>query len=261
MAGLGIDTLEKHMITPRDWRKLAVRFVGVFAMLVVGLALIVIVRGSNGSSRTAAAAVRVLGNGCFWLALAAMATVILLASQSRVPRMRRSAGGLLGLLAMAELAWCGFALLSVAPADRFLDDDGVGAALVSLDRDAHRSGRIRIKARDSFYSDLQAESHGIQKTNINDVFQLEHAARLYQLLYPVAAFQRRRVNSSMQHVVDDYQSQVRQAVFDRLSVGYLVSNRLEPDPAWPLAARQNSRSPSLGHPAQSVGASTRIHGA
>ena len=41
----------------------------------------------------------------------------------------------------------------------------------------------------------------------------------------------------MQEVVDDYRRQVRQAVFDRLSVGYLVSNRFEPDPGWPLVAQ------------------------
>ena len=37
--------------------------------------------------------------------------------------------------------------------------------------------------------------------------------------------------------VDDYRRQIRQAVFDRMSVGYLVSDRFEADPGWPLAAQ------------------------
>ena len=97
--------------------------------------------------------------------------------------------------------------------------------------------RIRIKARDSFYGDLPAATLGIEKTNITDVFQLGHAARLYETLYPVASFQRRWRDDPMQTAVDDYRRDLRQAVFDRLSVGYLVSNRFEADPGWPVVAR------------------------
>ena len=109
------------------------------------------------------------------------------------------------------------------------------------------------------YSDLQAAVLDIEKTNINDVFQLDHAARLYQLLYPVASFQRRRSDDPMQDAVDEYRRQVRQAVFDRLSVGYLVSDQFESDPGWPQAAGDPARR-ELGHPAQSVGAATCVRG-
>lgn len=128
------------------------------------------------------------------------------------------------------------ALLRVAPAEQFLHDNEIGPALKRLDCDSHRSGPIRIKARDSFYSDLRATFLGIEKTNINDVFQLDNASRLFRLLYPVAGFRRRRLESPMQQVVDQYRREIRQAVFDRLSVGYLVSDRIESDPGWPLAA-------------------------
>ncbi len=41
----------------------------------------------------------------------------------------------------------------------------------------------------------------------------------------------------MQTAVDDYNREVRQAVFDRLSVSYLVSDRFEADPGWPVVAQ------------------------
>ena len=101
----------------------------------------------------------------------------------------------------------------------------------------HASDPLRIKARDSFFGDLPAACRGIEKTNINDVFQLDHAARLYETLYPVASRPRRRRDQPMDDAVDDYHRQVRQAVFDRMSVSFLVSDRVESDPGWPVAAR------------------------
>jgi hypothetical protein len=236
LAGLGVETLQKSMSTSRDWRRLTRVFAGIVLVLLAGLSALAVMRPADGSSRTAVATVRVLGDGCFWLVLGGMTLLLLAGSLARGPGARRWAGGLLGLLVLAELGWYGFALLHVAPAERFLADDAVGPALIRIDRDLHRSGRIRIKARDSFYTDLQAACLGIEKTNINDVFQLEDAARLYRLLYPVASFQRRRLDGPMQDVVDDHRRQIRQAVFDRLSVGYLVSNRRESDPGWPVVA-------------------------
>ena len=241
LAGLGVDALQRHMPLSRDWHKLAARFVVIILMLLAGIFSFLFVRGTDGSSRTAAAIIRVLTNGCFWFALAGMTASIHLGSLFRSPEIRRRATGLLGLLALCELGWYGFALLRVVPSDRFLGEDWVGTALIRLDRDSHGPGRIRIKARDSFYGDLQAAVLGIEKTNINDVFQLDHAAQLYQLLYPVASFERRRLEEPMQKAVDDYRRQIRQAVFDRMSVGYLVSNRFEPDPGWPTVAQEASR--------------------
>jgi hypothetical protein len=182
----------------------------------------------------------VLTNGCFWLVLAGIIASIHLGSRFRSPGTRRQATGLIGLLAICELGWYGFSLLQVGPSDRFLGDDPVGTALLRLDGGSHGSRRIRIKARDSFYSDLRAAVLGIEKTNITDVFQLDHAAQLYQLLYPVASFQRRRLEDPMREAVDDYRRQIRQGVFDRMSVGYLVSNRFEPDPGWPTAEQGTS---------------------
>ena len=46
---------------------------------------------------------------------------------------------------------------------------------------------VRIKARDTFYGDLPASVHGIEKTNVDDAFQLDRASALYETLYPVAS--------------------------------------------------------------------------
>jgi hypothetical protein len=240
LAGLGVDALQRHMTLPREWHKLAARFVVIVLILLAGMFAFLFVRGTDGSSRTETAIIRVLTNGCFWLALAGTITAIRLGSRCRSPGIRRQATGLIGLLAICELGWYGLSLLQVGPSDRFLGDDPVGTALLRLDGGSHGPRRIRIKARDSFYSDLQAAMLGIEKTNITDVFQLDHAAQLYQLLYPVASFQRRRLEEPMREAVDDYRRQIRQAVFDRMSVCYLVSNRFEPDPGWPTAEQGTS---------------------
>ena len=141
---------------------------------------------------------------------------------------------------MLELGWHGFSLLQVAAPEQFLGNDPIGSELVRLEQGAHQSGRFRIKARDAFYGDLSAAVLGIEKTNITDVFQLGHAARLYETLYPVASFQRRRREDLMQAPVDDFNKEVRQAIFDRLSVRYLVSNRFEADPGWPIACAERA---------------------
>ena len=41
----------------------------------------------------------------------------------------------------------------------------------------------------------------------------------------------------MSLAVDEYRRQVRQGIFDRMAVTALVSDRVEDDPHWPVAAR------------------------
>jgi hypothetical protein len=236
LAGLGVEVLQKYITTYDDWRKMAIRFGRPVLALLVSLLSMPLIRGHDGSSRTAAAAIRVLSSGCFWLALGALTAIVLMAGAAGGQRVRRRAGAWLGLVSLGELGWYGFALLQVAPAGQFLGDDPIGTALVRVHRESNRSEPIRVKARDSFYGDLPAAVLGIEKTNITDVFQLGHAARLYETLYAVASFQRRWRDDPMQTAIDDYRKELRQAVFDRLSVGYLISNRFEDDPGWPVVA-------------------------
>ena len=147
---------------------------------------------------------------------------------ARTPRV---AGALIGLLALCELGWHGNSLLRVTPAEQFLGADPVSLAIERLELDFARGGPARIKARDQFYGDLPAVLHGIEKTNVNDVFQIDHAAQLYELLYPVASRRRRKGDHLMNEAVEDFNREVRQAIFDRMSVSHVVSDRFEPDRA------------------------------
>jgi hypothetical protein len=243
LAGLGVETLRKHMPAAHHWRKLRSWFIGVVVLLLAGLIAILVTHKTDGSSRAAAASLRVLTSVSFWVTLCGAAALIHKGSRARRHRVRRRAAGLIGLLAVCELAGSGLAIMrvqSLGSAAWFLGAGEISPAILRLERESHRSGPVRVKARDSAFSDLEAAVSGIEKTNVNDVFQLDHAARLYRILYPVASFQRRRLDFPMQDAVDEYQKELRQAVFDRLSVRYLVSDDVESDPGWPLFARQTS---------------------
>ncbi len=43
--------------------------------------------------------------------------------------------------------------------------------------------RFGSEARDTLYTDLRALANGFEKINVNDSFQLQHAADLYEPLY------------------------------------------------------------------------------
>ncbi|MFI5459454.1 MAG: hypothetical protein ACHRXM_28855 [Isosphaerales bacterium] len=237
LCGLGVETLRIRMTGPLGWRRCALRCAGI--MFLVLLSLFWIAHGveSGGSSRASEAARRVLGDGCFWFTLSGMTALLFVGSLPLSTRRPRLASGLFGLLALVELGWQGYAHLPIGPAERFLGVDRTGDTLLRLHKDPPCTGPLRIKARDSFFGDLPAAARGIEKTNVNDVFQLDHAARLYETLYTVASRPRRRRDGSMDNAVDDYLRQVRQTVFDRMSVSFLVSDRVESDPGWPVAAR------------------------
>jgi len=237
LAGLGVEALRIRMTGPRAGPRFAVRCAGIMFMILVGLCWIARGVELGGPSPAAEAARRILNDGCFWFTLGGMAALLVvgwLPAPSRSPRL---ASGFLGLLALAELGWQGYAHVPIAAAERFTGVDRVGETLLRLRRVSERSDPLRIKARDAFFGDLPAACLGIEKTNINDAFQLGHAARLYETLYPAASRPRRRRHQPMNDAVDDYRRQVRQAVFDRMSVSFLVSDRVESDPGWPVAER------------------------
>ena len=100
-----------------------------------------------------------------------------------------------------------------------------------LEFKAESSGPIRIASVGAFYPDLGAVAEGLEKTNVNDGFQIQHAADLYERLYPILepAYLRGASEQPMDAAVDDYQGTNAQAVMDLMSVRYLVSDR--PGPA------------------------------
>ena len=173
----------------------------------------------------------------FWLAVAALGTAVVSGCLGGLRTGRSRTADLVGLLALGELAWHGFALIQVAPWDLFFRPDPVSESLILANPRWSVGDPPRIRARDSFFLDLQAVRYGIEKTNINDVFQLQHAAALYETLYAVATRTQETIETPMSLAVEDYRQQVRQGVFDRMGVSSLVSDRIEPDPPWPVQSQ------------------------
>jgi hypothetical protein len=271
LAGLGVQVLQTRMADLVAWRRLA-RRLGVVGVIAIGLLLSAppvsggrasVRAGSDGwlgqspalpgtgsgppgeaaplrpppAGRAGRAAARVLGDPRFWTAIGGTSVLLALGCRPVGVRRRRVIAGLIGLVGLGELGWYGYALIRVAPAERFVGPDPVGAALARLGAaDDTKRPPARIKARDAFYGDLPASLHGIEKTNVEDAFQLDRPAALYETLYPVASRVRPMAERRMSREARDAWRRIRQAVFDRMSVGFLVSDRVESDPAWSVAA-------------------------
>ena len=88
-------------------------------------------------------------------------------------RDRRDGGRGLGTIA-PRLRW---------PVEAFLGDGRLGPILQRLENG--RSGPGRLATVGTLVPDLLAAAHGIEKTNVNDGFQIQHAADFYERLYPI----------------------------------------------------------------------------
>jgi hypothetical protein len=239
LAGLGVEALARSALDARQWRRLAARFLAIMTIVIGALFATTYVERIDASARAAIASARVLESAGFWLVIVGIVIAMALGCFGRGASASRRPIALIGLLAIVELAWYAFLLVPTASATRFLGPDPIGDAISRLDSPG-KVGRTRIKTRDSAYSDLKSVASGLEKTNINDMFQLGEPASLYKLLYPIAAFQRRPFEGVMQEAVEDYKQRLRQADFDRMSVRYLVSDRVEKDPGWPVVAEGSS---------------------
>ena len=121
-----------------------------------------------------------MGTATFWLALAGTAVLIALGRRQAERRMVWAAS--LGLLG------AGRARPARPRATPGSDRRGGSSVPTRSARPARRRadrppGPFRIRARDILYPDLRAWSNGFEKININDSFQIQHAADLYQTLY------------------------------------------------------------------------------
>jgi hypothetical protein len=139
---------------------------------------------------------------------------------------RRWVAWIVGALALVELGLHGQWLWKTAPAARFVGPDPIGADFARL----RPPGPYRIRARDAFFDDLRAFGHGLEKTNVNDYFQVQHAADLYETLYPIFDPPHPFIPNT------PTRRAIQQGVLDRMNVVFLVSDRPEPDAPWPVVA-------------------------
>lgn len=176
-------------------------------------------------ARLARASARLLGDPIVGASmLGTMAGLTWLAQR---PGDRRQVALFLAALALAERTADGFQLLKTTPARRFLGPDPVGRALKKIGP----TKPFRVRTLDAFYSDIRAVRLGLEKTNIHDSFQIQHAADLYEALYGLFGTGRTVDRSGpTAHL------RVRFAVLERMNVGLVVSDRPVPGLNWPTAA-------------------------
>jgi hypothetical protein len=150
-----------------------------------------------------------------WLLLMSISsTGVLISWRSRRPAGGGWAAGAVGFIAIGELAASAMTALPVCPPGRFLGPDAVSEA---IGRDsAPRWSRIR--ARDAFYSDLNAWRDGVEKTNLGDLFQIRHSAEIYRELYPIFDEPGPRIGR-------DLDRELAREALDRLGVARVVTDR------------------------------------
>lgn len=155
----------------------------------------------------------------------------------------------LGGLAIVELVLHGGRLLVASPPSRWLGADPVASIL-----DREDPGRVfRVRALDSLWTDLDAAIAGREKTNINDMFQLHHAARIYEVLYPMFDPNSRVADSGS--LADDVRRVARRGrpdprvlrpeqiriALNLFSVGFVVSERPLDVPQFDLIEKLSTR--------------------
>jgi hypothetical protein len=224
LIGLGIDALRSVEIAA------TARRYGVFVVVmavVVGIGAMLALWGEPG--RIPAACLFLIREPRFSTVVVAVGTLLGLASVSKAARRRLPI--LVGLLAVGELATYGHDLIQVTPISRFVGSDPIADAI-----DRHRpDGPFRIRVRDTFYPDLPAFARGFEKVNMNDSFQIQHAARLYQKLYPVA--EPLPLQEAADSALAAKNQAVRRAILDLLNVGFVVADRPVEALGWPVVDR------------------------
>jgi hypothetical protein len=166
----------------------------------------------------------------FWMALGIVPVGLAIAV--RRPNDRPCIAAALGLLGLVELGFHGHDLIKTTPAERFLGSDPISEALLKARPTGLEPPRLR--AVDALYDDLRAGAIGLTKTNVNDSFQIQHAADLYEPLYHLFDADLFNRGAPMDQAVADSRREIRQAVLDRMSVSWLVSDHVDPEVPWSL---------------------------
>ena len=259
LAGAGVDVLRSEGGGARSLRRwLAGGLVGLVVVVVVLAGVERSEPGRPGPSDarlvpTIELAVKAAGSVAseptFWANGFALLVVAAAASARRGSGPTLAWG--LGAVALLELGLYGRALLVVSPVEALVAKaPAVEAARALL---ASSSGPLRVASVGGALGDLDAALGGLEKTNVNDGFQIQHAADVYQQLYPFleAAPVPGKVEGPMDAAVEARRAAVARAAMDVLGVGVLVSERpthlpgLEPVDAGPgrLAWRNPSAVP------------------
>jgi hypothetical protein len=244
LAGLGAEAILEG--ARADWRTSLTRYRRWVFLILLGIGVGQGFSWSSGKDHVAGglvrkeaewkravmAASRLAHDPVFWLALSG--TTLGMVWLAHRPTQRRRVALGLGMLALVELGAHGFALIRTAPAGEFLGPDPVSAAIARL---APR-GPFRIRARDAFYDDLRAVRYGFEKTNINDLFQFQHAADLYECLYGAfgPAPPPLRFGSEAAQTFEPPSPAQVQGVLDRMNVALLVADQPVPGAPWPVTA-------------------------
>ena len=253
LAGLGVDALRARSGESKGWSQLARRVtIGAAVLWLVVLSGSQLARSREivSNSPRNLTAVRNQGDRMpesdrLFLGLARLAsdptfhgplagTTLFLILGVKFPGRRRAIACSLGLLGLVELGFHGHSLIATTPADRLLGPDPISVALEQARPLGLEVPRIRVV--DALYDDLRAGQHGFAKTNVNDSFQVQHAADLYETLYHLFDDRLKGRDGPMDRVVARYRHEVRQAVLDRMGVSLLAADTFDPGSPWPLVA-------------------------
>ena len=247
LVGLGMDVLLCGGLAEQDWppvrRRLRRWLVGLTVLLAVGglvrLSGLVPtappaeradfeVAGEEAGgteslweSRGVRAWCEVSGDLAVWGTVLGMLAIVSLARGDG--RASRRAGLALGALALIELSVSAQRLLVVTPPGQLLANSELVAKL--KESVSTTSGPVRVAASPRALSDLDAANAGIEKTNTNDSFQIQHAANLYERLYPYLDDVRRTVGPEqpMDQAVDRFHLEIARSVLDRMSVRWVAT--------------------------------------
>ena len=185
-------------------------------------------RSATEGDRTALALDRIARQGPFWLALIGISAA--LAWGIWRPVTRPAVAVALGLLGLVELTGEGFSVLVTSSPAAWLAQRPIDQAILANlpDRTQPGSAPPRIRADESILSDLKADHLGLVKTDINDTFQIQHAADLYQRLYDLSRPRPANLTHPLDGSVAERRQQIQQAILDRMAVALVAGDDRSP---------------------------------
>ena len=219
LAGMGASAIGR-----REDARSTLRMARRFAAMIGAIALAVLVgafaRWLGADGRWPRGCARIIVDGL--VIGMAVAVIITLYWRAGRPDRAGAAAILIGTAAIVELAISAGLALPVSPPERFLAPDGLSEAIAAV----RPPGAFRVRAVEPFGSDLGAWRDDLEMTNLNDLFQLRHAAMLYRPLYPIFRPSRPGLDPPRAH-----------SALDRLGVALVIAERPPLLPIGPIAAR------------------------